>query len=88
MNEPPWNPAPDVSLELEALGLLCFAYVAGVTRGNWIRRWEERVLDIPLESFVSDDGAQLSVLGDGSADLSFVRLPVEREGLNVIPLYE
>jgi DNA-binding transcriptional LysR family regulator len=28
------------------------------------------------------------VLRDGSADLSFVRLPVEREGLSVIPLYE
>ena len=68
--------------------MLRFAYVAGVTPGKWIRRWEERVLDIPLESFMSDDGAQLSVLTDGSADLSFVRLPVEREGLNVIPLYE
>ena len=67
---------------------LRFAYVAGVTPGKWIRRWEERMPDVPLHSFMSDDGAQLSVLRDGSADLSFVRLPVEREGLNVIPLYE
>jgi len=67
---------------------LRFAYVAGVTPGKWIRRWEERMPDVPLHSFMSDDGAQLSVLGDGSADLSFVRLPVDREGLNVIPLYE
>ena len=74
--------------EEEAPRVLRFAYVAGVTPGKWIRRWEERVLDIPLESFMSDDGAQLSVLTDGSADLSFVRLPVEREGLSVIPLYE
>jgi DNA-binding transcriptional LysR family regulator len=44
--------------------------------------------DVPLHSFMSDGGTQLSVLRDGSADLSFVRLPVEREGLNVIPLYE
>jgi hypothetical protein len=43
---------------------------------------------VPLRSFMSDGGTQLSVLRDGSADLSFVRLPVEREGLNVIPLYE
>ena len=28
------------------------------------------------------------MLREGSADLSFVRLPVEREGLSVIPLYE
>jgi DNA-binding transcriptional LysR family regulator len=67
---------------------LRFAYVAGVTPGKWIRRWEERMPDVPLHSFMSDDGAQLSVLRDGDADLSFVRLPVEREGLNVIPLYE
>ena len=67
---------------------LRFAYVAGVTPGKWIRRWEERMPDVPLHSFMSDDGAQLAVLRDGSADLSFVRLPVEREGLNVIPLYE
>jgi DNA-binding transcriptional LysR family regulator len=67
---------------------LRFAYVPGVTPGKWIRRWEERMPDVPLRSFMSDDGAQLAVLHDGSADLSFVRLPVEREGLNVIPLYE
>jgi DNA-binding transcriptional LysR family regulator len=67
---------------------LRFAYVAGVTPGKWIRRWEERMPDVPLHSFMSDDGAQLTVLRDGAADLSFVRLPVEREGLNVIPLYE
>lgn len=44
--------------------------------------------DVPLHAFLSDDVAQLAVLRDGSADLSFVRLPVDREGLNVIPLYE
>jgi DNA-binding transcriptional LysR family regulator len=68
--------------------VLRFAYVAGVTPGKWIRRWEERMPDVPLRSFMSDGGTQLSVLSDGSADLSFVRLPVDREGLNVIPLYE
>ncbi|MFJ4263639.1 LysR family transcriptional regulator substrate-binding protein [Paenarthrobacter nicotinovorans] len=67
---------------------LRFAYVAGVTPGKWIRRWEERMPDVPLHSFMSDDDSQLSVLRDGSADLSFVRLPVDRDGLNVIPLYE
>ncbi|HEX9228079.1 MAG TPA: LysR family transcriptional regulator substrate-binding protein, partial [Arthrobacter sp.] len=67
---------------------LRFAYVAGVTPGKWTRRWEERTPDVPLHSFICDDGAQLAVLRDGTADLSFVRLPVEREGLSVIPLYE
>ncbi|MDD7834394.1 LysR family transcriptional regulator substrate-binding protein [Paenarthrobacter sp. AB444] len=72
----------------ESQPALCFAYVAGVTPGKWIRRWEERMPDVPLHSFMSDDDSQLSVLRDGSADLSFVRLPVDRDGLNVIPLYE
>lgn len=67
---------------------LRFAYVAGVTPGKWIRRWEERMPHVPLHSFMSNDENQLSVLRDGSADLSFVRLPVDREGLNLIPLYE
>ena len=67
---------------------LRFAYVPGVMPGKWIRRWEERMPDVPLHSFMSDDGAQLSVLRDGSADLSFVRLPVDQEDLHVIPLYE
>jgi len=87
-NDAPSNNSPDGSPEEEAPRVLRFAYVAGVTPGKWIRRWEERVLDIPLQSFMSDDGAQLEVLRDGSADLSFVRLPVDREGLSVIPLYE
>jgi hypothetical protein len=89
-NESPPNAATfeNSPSEPETPRVLRFAYVAGVTPGKWIRRWEERVLDIPLESFMSDDGAQLSVLADGTADLSFVRLPVEREGLSVIPLYE
>jgi DNA-binding transcriptional LysR family regulator len=82
--EAPQAPAPSEPERPE----LRFAYVAGVTPGKWIRRWEERMPGVPLSSFMSDDGAQLSVLSDGSADLSFVRLPVEREGLNVIPLYE
>lgn len=30
---------------------------------------------------------QLAVLRDGRADMSFVRLPVDKTGLNVIPLY-
>ncbi len=43
---------------------------------------------VPLEATLTDDAEQLDVLLDGSADISFVRFPVEREGLHVIPLYE
>lgn len=86
---PPVVGVPDASgSETSGPQGLTFAYVAGVTPGKWIRRWEERMPDLPLHSFMSDDGTQLEVLRDGSADLSFVRLPVDRDGLHVIPLYE
>lgn len=72
----------------EAPRVLRIAYVPGVTPGKWIRRWEERMPGVPLESFMSDDGAQTAAVRDGLADMAFVRLPIEREGLSVIPLYE
>jgi DNA-binding transcriptional LysR family regulator len=68
--------------------VLRIAYVAGVTPGKWIRRWEERMPHVPLEAFMVDDAGQLAVLREPRADMAFVRLPIEREGLNVIPLYE
>lgn len=86
--EAPQPPAETADIpDAAAVRELRFAYVAGVTPGKWTRRWEERMPDVPLHSFMSDDGAQLAVLRNGSADLSFVRLPVDREGLSVIALY-
>lgn len=69
-------------------GQLKVAFVAGVTPGKWFRRWEERQPGIPLSSFECDAAAQVQVLRDGRADVGFVRLPMDSEGLSVIPLYE
>lgn len=66
---------------------LRITYVAGVTPGKWLRRWDERMPDVPLTAVMADDDVQLAAVRGGTADLAFVRLPVEREGLNVIPLY-
>jgi len=84
------TPTPDAPAAPEeaAPRVLRIAYVAGVTPGKWIRRWEERMPHIPLQAFMVDADAQLGPLQDGSADMGFVRLPIEREGLSVIPLYE
>lgn len=84
------TPTPDAHAAPDeaAPRMLRIAYVAGVTPGKWIRRWEERMPHIPLEAFMVDDGAQLRALREGRADMAFVRLPIEREGLNAIPLYE
>jgi DNA-binding transcriptional LysR family regulator len=64
------------------------AFVTGVSPGKWFHRWEERFPDAPLASQMVDDGEQVAVLRDGRADIAFVRLPVDRDGLHVIPLYE
>ncbi|GIH24567.1 LysR family transcriptional regulator [Acrocarpospora phusangensis] len=63
------------------------AYVPGVTPAKWVNLWAERVPGVPL-TLVSVAAAEVvKVLHDGCADAGFVRLPVDREGLSVIPLY-
>ena len=59
----------------------------GVILTKWQRVWGERFAE-PLE--VSDvlDDEQLTGLRDSSLDMCFVRLPIDREGLHAIPLYE
>ncbi|WP_422934844.1 LysR family transcriptional regulator substrate-binding protein [Sinomonas sp. P47F7] len=64
------------------------AFVAGVAPGKWFHRWEERFPDVPLSSEMVDDAQQLAVIRDGRADVAFVRLPVDRDGLHIIPLYD
>ncbi|GAA0436316.1 hypothetical protein Acor_65260 [Acrocarpospora corrugata] len=62
-------------------------YVPGVTPAKWVSVWAERVPDVPL-ILVSVAAAEVvKFLHDGCADAGLVRLPVDREGLSVIPLY-
>jgi DNA-binding transcriptional LysR family regulator len=63
------------------------AFVAGVSPDKWTRRWRDRFPDAPLDLSLVDVAEQRSVLVAGDASMSFVRLPVVREGLHVIPLY-
>lgn len=63
------------------------AFVPGVTPGKWVRAWQQRVPETPLELVPVDEADQRRVLDDGRADMCFVRLPVERSGLSLIPLY-
>jgi DNA-binding transcriptional LysR family regulator len=62
------------------------AFVPGVTPDKWLRIWGERYPD-PIEAIPTPDDDQLTVLREGSVDMCLLRLPVEREGLHVIPLY-
>jgi DNA-binding transcriptional LysR family regulator len=71
----------------EVLPALRIAFAPGVTVGKWTRRWQDRHPDLPLEVFPASEGKGVAILHDGTATLSFVRLPIEREGLSVIRLY-
>jgi DNA-binding transcriptional LysR family regulator len=63
------------------------AAVPGVTPDKWVRRWGERHRQEPLEVVRVEDADQTAVLHDGRAQMSFVRLPADREGLHLIPLW-
>ncbi|MGW3731004.1 LysR family substrate-binding domain-containing protein [Streptomyces sp. NPDC000851] len=63
------------------------AYVPGATPGKWVRIWNERLPDVPL-NLISVTAAEASdVLRDGAADAGIVRLPVDRTVFSAIPLY-
>lgn len=70
----------------EVLGLRIGA-VRGVTLTKWRRVWAERY-DVPLSLHDVPDDDQLAGLRDGSLDMCFLRLPIDRAGLHAIPLYE
>lgn len=63
------------------------AFVPGVTPGKWTRIWQQRLRHLPLELTRVENDQQIAVLHARRADMCFVRLPVVRDGLNVIPLY-
>ncbi|WP_243063938.1 LysR family transcriptional regulator substrate-binding protein [Humibacter sp. RRB41] len=59
-----------------------------MTPAKWVRIWEERMRRVPLELVRTDAPGQVSVLHDGLADMALVRLPIDREGVHAIPLYD
>lgn len=67
---------------------LTVTFVPGVTPGKWIYRWEERMPHVALVTNPVSESRQLDAVRAGTADMAFVRLPVDKDGLHVIPLYE
>ena len=68
--------------------VLTVGFVPGVTPGKWVGRWRERFPAKPLQTREYAAADQEAALRAGTVDLGFVRLPVDRAGLSVIPLYE
>lgn len=62
-------------------------FVTGATPDKWARTWRERRRD-PLDLVPVDQPEQESGLRDGSLDMCLVRLPIDRDGLHCIPLYD
>jgi len=63
-------------------------FVTGVVPDRWARTWRDRTPRAPLELVPVTEEAQLDGLRDGSLHMAFVRLPVDRNGLHLIPLWE
>ncbi|MGW0465928.1 LysR family substrate-binding domain-containing protein [Streptomyces sp. NPDC003027] len=63
------------------------AYVPGVSPGKWVRIWNERLPDIPLDLVPVAAAEAPGILRSGGADAGFVRLPIDRTDLSAIPLY-
>jgi LysR substrate binding domain len=62
-------------------------FVTGVTPDRWARSWRDRRGAARLELLPLDPAEAEPALREGRVDMAFVRLPVGREGLHVIPLY-
>ncbi|MEU1736116.1 LysR family substrate-binding domain-containing protein [Streptosporangium sp. NPDC020145] len=63
------------------------AYVPGVTPAKWVNIWNERMPGVPLTLVAVPAAEVVELLRSGGADAGFVRLPIDRDGLSVIPLY-
>ncbi|RPF26530.1 LysR substrate-binding domain-containing protein [Georgenia muralis] len=63
-------------------------FVPGVSPDRWLRTWSRRRPGADLDAGPVDVADQIRCLREGTADMCFVRLPVDRAGLHVIPLYE
>lgn len=62
-------------------------FVTGATPDKWARTWRDRSR-IPLELVPVEQEAQEVGVRDGTLDMCLVRLPVDRDGLHLIPLYD
>jgi DNA-binding transcriptional LysR family regulator len=63
-------------------------FVPGVTPDRWARTWAERMPRSPLDLVPLADADGVALLHGGELSMCFVRLPVDRDGLHLIPLYD
>jgi len=62
--------------------------IPGATPGKWIGIWRERMPDVALELIPLAVADQRRALLDGDVDAAIVRLPIDKDDLHAIPLYD
>ncbi|MEP9365058.1 LysR family substrate-binding domain-containing protein [Nocardioides sp. CN2-186] len=72
----------------EAFGHFRVGFVTGATPDKWARTWRERFARDELELVPLEEAEQEDRIRAGTLDMALVRLPVDRDGLHLIPLYE
>jgi DNA-binding transcriptional LysR family regulator len=73
--------------EPSAAAAFRLGYVPGVTPDKWARKWAERRPHVPLELVTASTDEALELVRTGAVDAAVLRLPIDRAGLHVIPLY-
>lgn len=71
----------------EPSGSFRVGFVTGATPDKWARTWRERRRD-PLELVPLTETDQEPAVRENRVEMVLARLPVDREGLHCIPLYE
>jgi DNA-binding transcriptional LysR family regulator len=70
-----------------ARGTFTVAFMPGITVTDAVRSLSSRYPDVSVELLRTTWDDQIEVLHDGRADVSVVRLPVDRRGLSLRPLF-
>lgn len=68
--------------------LFVLGAIPGATPGGWIDAWKERMPQTELELRPITVATQRAALLDDGLDAALVRLPIDRDGLSVIALYD
>ncbi|MFF2487905.1 LysR substrate-binding domain-containing protein [Microbacterium sp. NPDC058062] len=86
--QPSPGPSPTPPVEPAMPATFTLGAIPGATPGKWIDTWNERMPQTTLELVPLIVADQRRVLLDGEVDAALVRLPLDKDGLHVIPLYD
>jgi hypothetical protein len=86
---PPRAPRPDPAPPVPPAASQPFrlGVIAGATPGKWVDAWQDRRPN-PIELIPLGVAEQRAALDAGGVDAALVRLPIDRDGLHVIALYD